>query len=488
MINRRNLLAGGALSGAALAVSANSALNARAGGPPGSHGAHHGHGPKPKPTPSGSAPTGGPFRVPMPLPPVAAPIRSRGGVDYYSFPIMATTAELLPGVRTPVLSYGGRFIGPTIRARAGRPVSVEYRNQLTVPANVHLHGGHVAPEHDGHPMDVIRPGKSRVYEYPNRQRGTTLWYHDHSHHTEAEHVFRGLHGFYLIDDPEERHLRLPDGQYDVPIMLRESRFDGEGNLHFDPFDFDRPVVLVNGRSQPYFPVAARRYRLRLLNASTHGALTLRLDGLPMVQIGSDGGLLPKPVRLTELTLGPAERADVIVDFSKRRLGSKVVLEETRGPVLRFDVTREARDNSRVPDQLRPLPPMPKSTVNREVVFSTDFNTIQSLINGKVWDPDRIDAVIRHGATETWRITNVDTEFGGVNHTFHLHLVQFRVLDRNGRPPAPNERGLKDTVFIAPGDSVRVQATFRGHLGRYVYHCHMLEHSAYGMMAQMKIVR
>ncbi|MEK8107735.1 multicopper oxidase family protein [Micromonospora sp. M12] len=378
------------------------------------------------------------------------PLRSHGDIDHYRFPILSTTAELLPGLRTPVLSYGGGFIGPTIRARAGRPVRVEYRNQLDVPANVHLHGGHVAPEHDGHPMDVIAPGGSRIYHYPNRQRGTTLWYHDHSHHTEAEHVFRGLHGFYLIDDPEERHLRLPDGSYDVPIMLRESRFDEQGNLYFDPFDFDRPVVLVNGRSQPYFPVAARRYRLRLLNASTHGALTVRLDGLPMWQVGSDGGLLPRPVRLTELTLGPAERADVVVDFSRRRLGSSVMLEENRGPVLRFDVIRQAHDHSRVPDQLRPLPPLPPATVRREVVLSTDFNTIQSLINGKVWDPERIDATIRHGATEIWHIRNVDTEFGGVNHTFHLHLVQFRVLDRNGRPPAPNERGLKDTVFIAPG--------------------------------------
>lgn len=486
MISRRGLLAAGALSGAGLAIPAGEHLRARAAAA--THDPlHHGHGTPAGPRPAGSAATGTPFSVRMPVPPVAIPARTHRGVHHYRIPIVSTAVELLPGVRTPVLSYGGGFVGPTIRARTGKLVRVEYENQLDVPANVHLHGAHVAPEHDGHPMDVIEPGGSRVYEYPNRQQGTTLWYHDHSHHTEAEHVFRGLHGFYLIEDPAERHLRLPDGPYDVPIMLRESRFDEQGNLYFDPFDFDRPVVLVNGRPQPYFPVAARKYRLRLLNASTHGPLTLRLDGLPMVQIGSDGGLLPAPVPVTELLLGPAERADVVVDFSRRRPGSRIILEETRGPVLRFDVVRQAPDASRVPDRLRPLPPMPRPTVHREVVFSTDFNTIQSLINGKVWDPNRIDFRIRHGATEVWKITNVDTDFGGVNHTFHLHLVQFRVLDRNGRPPAAHERGLKDTVFVAPGESVRVQATFRGHLGRYVYHCHMLEHSSYGMMAQMQIV-
>ncbi|TDB81615.1 multicopper oxidase family protein [Micromonospora sp. KC721] len=482
MISRRNLLAAGALSGAGLVIPAGEHLRAVASG-----GGQHGHGTHGGSPPRGAAPTGTPFSVRMPVPPVAMPVRSWGGVDHYRIPIRTASVELLPGVRTPVLSYGGGFVGPTIRARAGRRIRVEYHNQLDHPANVHLHGGHVAPEDDGHPMDVIAPGRSRVYDYPNRQRGATLWYHDHSHHTEAEHVYRGLHGFYLIDDPQERHLRLPDGQYDVPIMLRESRFDEQGNLYFDPFDFDRPVVLVNGRPQPYFPVAARRYRLRLLNASTHGTLTLHLDGLPMVQVGTDGGLLPAPVPVTELRLGPAERADVVVDFSRRRPGSQVVLSETRGPVLRFDVVRHAHDHSRLPDRLRPLPALPPPTVRREVVLSTNFETIESLINGKLWDPDRIDFRIRHGATEVWRITNIDTEFGGVNHTFHMHLVQFRVLDRNGRPPAPGERGLKDTVFLAPGESVRVQATFRGYLGRYVYHCHMLEHSAYGMMAQLRIV-
>jgi spore coat protein A len=485
MFSRRHLLAAGTLSGTGLLVTARGVLAGQPAAPPVNdpHAAHRSSG-----EPAATAPTGRPFTVRMPVPPVLEPDRSRPGVDRYRIPIRSTTAELLPGVRTPVLSYGGGFVGPTIRARTGRTVRIEYTNRLDMPANVHLHGGHVAPEHDGHPMDLIEAGRSRVYEYGNRQRGATLWYHDHSHHHEAEHVYRGLHGFYLIDDPAERHLRLPSGAYDVPIMLREAKFDDKGGLSFDLTDFDRPVVLVNGRPQPYLPVAARRYRLRLLNASTHGTLTLDLDGLPMTQVASDGGLLPYAVPVSGLRLGPGERADVVVDFGRRRPGSRVVLSDVRGPILAFDVTRPAHDDSRVPHRLRALPDLARPTVRREVVLSTDFNTITSLINGKLYDPNRVDATIRHGSTEVWTIRNVDTEFGGVNHTFHLHLVQFRVLDRDGRPPAVHERGLKDTVFLAPGETVRVQATFRGHLGRYVYHCHMLEHSSVGMMAELEIVR
>jgi len=449
------------------------------------HSADH-HGPA---VLGGSSASATPFSVQLPVPSVLRPTDSRGGVDFYRVPIRPANVQIIPGLDTPALTYGGQFVGPTIRAKEGRRVKVEYRNQLGMPANVHLHGGHVSPDNDGHPMDLVEPGTARVYSYPNRQRGATLWYHDHSHHMEAEHVYRGLHGFYLIEGEDEKRLRLPDGPYDVPIMLREARIDESGELIFSPFDFERPMILANGRLQPYLRVAARKYRLRLLNASTHRVLQLDLGGAEMVQIASDGGLLPTPVPRTELVLGPAERAEVVVDFSRHPIGSQLVLSNSnmQGPVLRFDVVRRVADHSRVPDELTRLPPLPVATNTREVTLSTDFVNIRSLIDGKEFDATRVDARIREGSSEIWHVRNVDTDFGGVNHTFHLHLVQFRVLDRDGNPPWPGESGFKDTVFIPPGQSVRVQATFRGFTGRYVYHCHMLEHSAFGMMAQMEIV-
>jgi FtsP/CotA-like multicopper oxidase with cupredoxin domain len=428
-----------------------------------------------------------PFEVRMPIPPVAVPVRQGPDRDEYRIHIRPARVELVPGLATDLLTYGGGFVGPTIRGRTGRPVKVTFRNSLDAPTNVHLHGGHVAAADDGHPMDLIQPGAERAYHYPNAQRGTMLWYHDHSHGTEAEHVYRGLHGLYLIDDPAEQHLRLPTGSYDVPIMLADVHIDPTGTLVYgDPTE--RTTVLVNGRPAPYFPVAARRYRFRLLNASNEGTYTLSIDKGALWQIGTDGGLLPAPVARPAVTFGSGERVDLVIDFNGLPLGSSVFLSDAaKGPVLRFDVGWTVTDNSRLPDRLRALPALPAADVQREVRMRFDLSGYPvGLINDKPYDPNRVDFTVRRGSTEVWTIHNDDTEFGFL-HNFHLHLVQFRVLGRSGAPMTPDDAGAKDTVAVPPGTSVRVQATFTDHLGRYAYHCHFLEHASIGMMGQMEIV-
>lgn len=429
-----------------------------------------------------------PFSRPMPLPPVLSPVATSGGTDLYHLALRPTTVEILPGVPTEVLSYGrGFFGGPTIRTRAGRAAKVLLRNQIGAAANVHLHGGHVPASSDGHPNDVVAPGAARLYHYPNRQVGSTLWYHDHSHHTEAEHVYRGMHGFYLIEDDDERRLGLPSGRFDVPIMLRDAKVDPAGALVLGP-PADRPTILANGVAQPHFAVAARKYRFRLLNCSTLRLFRLDLGGAVLTQVGSDGGLLPAPVRRTQLTMDAGERVEVVVDFSAYPVGTQLVLSDpAAGPVLRFDVTRTATDGSLVPAALRPLPALPPSTVDRTVVLGVDLASSPpvGLVNGRPYDPDRTDFRIVRGTTETWHVTNSDLSRP---HTLHLHLVQFRVLSRNGGPPSPDDAGRKDTVQLPPGATVTVQATFDEYLGRYAFHCHMLEHSKIGMMAQMEIVR
>lgn len=432
-----------------------------------------------------------PFSVPMPVPRVARPVRRTQDTDVYEIPLRPARVEILPGTTTPALTYGGTFVGPTIKARSGRKVQVRYTNGLDKPANVHLHGGHVPPASDGYPMDLIGVGDSRVFDYPNQQAGSTLWYHDHTHHMEAEHVYRGMHGFYLIESPDERELGLPSGRHDVPIMLRDAHFDAEGGLILDVEHPEaRSTLLANGRPLPYFPVSARKYRLRLLNASIHKIFELDLGGAEMVQIASDGGLLPEPVTRTSITLAPAERVEVVVDFARHAAGSKLILSDTGGPVMRFDVTRRVPDPSRVPSRLRPLPPLPAPQTTRRLKLAVAPSKMAYAINDLTWDADRVDARIAEGTTEIWEIYNgdtVDSEFGGIDHTFHLHLVQFRVLDRDGRPPLPGESGFKDTVLVRPGERIRVQATFKGWPGKYVYHCHMQEHNVAGMMAQLEIV-
>ncbi|WP_433087318.1 multicopper oxidase family protein [Dactylosporangium sp. CA-052675] len=428
-----------------------------------------------------------PFTVPMPVPKELRPVIVSAGVDVFRVDMTPATVELLPGVRTPSLTFGGQFVGPTIRARAGRTALVKFTNRIDMEANVHLHGGHVPASSDGFPTDVIAPGRSRTYTYPNTQPGATLWYHDHAHGMEAEDVYRGLHGFYLIDDDAERGLRLPQGEYDVPIMLRDAAFAADGTLDFA--SFARPVVLANGRPQPYFKVAARKYRLRLLNAANTRVFTLALgEGATMTQIGSDGGLLPAPVPRTELTLASAERQDVIVDFSRFPLGSQVVLRDaTSGPVLRFDVVRHAADASRVPAALRPLPPIPPATAERDVTMSFDLSrpVPVGMLNGHAFDANRVDIAVRRGSTEIWRIGNGDPP--GFDHTFHMHATHFRVLDRDGKAPTPDDAGWKDTIYVPAGArNIRVAVTFPQTTGRYVYHCHFLEHSAAGMMGVMEI--
>lgn len=434
------------------------------------------------------APAITPFAAVMPLPPVAVPVSVRGGTDVYRLSVRQVAAEILPGHPTPVLSYGSGLIGPTIRAVTGRPTVVTVDSRVADPINVHLHGGHVAPEDDGAPMDTIATGASRHYHYPNRQRAATYWYHDHAHHLEAEHSYRGLAGFYLLEDPAERALRLPDGRYDVPILLRDAQLDSNGGLVFGS-PFERTTLLANGVPVPRFPVAARKYRFRLLNAANERVLQLDLGGAEMIQVGTDGGLLPAPVPRTQLSLGSAERVDVVIDFSRYPVGSKLVLSDVTGPVLRFDVSGVARDHSRVPDRLRPLPALPTPTVHREIGFHLDVSGAipVGLVDGKPYDPARTDMTVKRGSTETWTIHNLDKPPIAIPHTFHLHLEQFRVLARNGGAPGPDDAGLRDTVQIPPGGSVTVQTTFTDYVGKYLYHCHFAEHADYGMMATLNIV-
>ncbi|WP_053666227.1 multicopper oxidase family protein [Streptomyces sp. MMG1121] len=435
------------------------------------------------------------FKVPMPLIPVARPVSTGGGVDTYEVTTRKVTKEILPGIQTELFTYDGQFPGATIKARRNRPVVVIQHNGLDVPISRHLHGASLPQQSDGGPMDVIDPGATRVYTYPNRQPHASLWYHDHAHHQESENVYRGLQGSYLLGDDAEDALPLPKGRYDVLVQIRDADFDPTGQLLYAMSDRNRNTLLVNGAPYPYFEVAARKYRLRFANTSNMRFFELRLaDGGDLIQIGSDGGLLPSPNTTKSVYLSSGERADVVIDFSRYPVGTQVVLENTagRGPVeqvgqvMRFDVTRTADDPSSVPSVLRTLPALPAPTNSRTVVLRMDEDgraDPQAYIDDKIYDPQRVDASIRYGASEVWTVTNANTKAA---HNFHLHLVQFRVLERDGNPPGPAESGLKDTVVLQPGETVKLQATFDTYTGEYVYHCHMLDHSAMGMMATMKI--
>ncbi|MFI9271293.1 multicopper oxidase family protein [Kitasatospora sp. NPDC052896] len=435
-----------------------------------------------------------PFAQSMPVPAVLRPVSTTASSDLYQLRMAETRVEVVKGLMTTVRTYGGTFPGPTIRARSGREVVVRQTNGLTVHTSVHLHGGHVPSDSDGLPMALIKPGETREYRYPNQQVAAPLWYHDHAHGLEAENVYRGLSGAYLLSDPHESGLGLPDGEFDIPLLIRDALIGVDGTLHYVR-PYDCPHMLVNGKERPHFAVAARRYRLRVYNVSPNRHISLRFaDGAPFRQIASDAGLLAAPVVVSELPLTGAERAEIIVDFSRYRVGSSVVLENTaalpseRPEVLRFDITRPAQDPSRVPAVLATLPPIPQATVRREFDMATFPDT---RINGRKYDPNRVDVRTVLGTSEIWTIRNIHTRKpAGVfhaPHSFHTHLVHFRVLDRDGHPVGPTEAGLKDTVAIHPGETVRIAMTWTDYPGEYVYHCHHLVHSSHGQMGRIDVL-
>ena len=437
-----------------------------------------------------------PFEAVFRTPPVLAPTRVEADADFYEMTMRPAVVEILPGHSTTIWGFNGQFPGPTIRARQGRGVVIRQTNQLpdAKPA-IHLHGGHVEARFDGYPTDVIPFGASRDYVYPNQQIAASLAYHDHEMDRTGLNVYMGLVGAYLIGDDEEAALELPSGEYDVPVIIQDRAFNVDGSLRYSP-EMDGmlgDVILVNGVPQPRFAVANRKYRLRIYNASNARDYELTLSsGQPLIQIATDGGLLPSPVPRTTIPLLPFERADVIVDFSSLDVGAQVILQNGRtvgrtAAIMRFDVERKEEDQSTVPSVLRPLERLEEksATVTRDFTLGMDMSgeKMRWVINDQAFDHHRVDFTPRLGDTEIWRFTN---RSGGHPHPMHVHLDMFQILDRNGAPPSPGEVGWKDTVAVGPGETVRVIIRFTDHPGRYLFHCHNLEHEDNGMMAQFDV--
>lgn len=440
----------------------------------------------------------------------------------------------------------------------------------------HLHGGHVAANSDGYPeawfsagFAEVGPSWSRtLYDYANDQRGTTLWYHDHALGITRLNVYAGLAGFYILRDAREESLQaggnLPQYPYEIPMVIQDRSFKNNGNLSypknpwtdaagnvlsFDPVtgepvpsikpEFFGNFILVNGKTWPVLEVEPRKYRLRLLNGSNSRFYNLYTDTVPAVpiwQIGSDGGFLRKPVALTSLLLAPAERADVIVDFSNPQLaGRTIVLRNnaatpypvgdapdpaTTGQIMAFKVTKPL--NVFVPDTTNPTSLTQITALTptagvpaRELVLYEAQDSLGRLMpmlgtvagGPRAWD-DPVTERPKVGTTEIWSILNTT----GDAHPVHLHQVQFQILDRQpvtvaglptdpkvirpwsitvtpagpAVPPDPNEAGWKDTVRANPGEVTRVIAKF-DLTGYYVWHCHILEHEDYEMMRPFRVV-
>jgi spore coat protein A, manganese oxidase len=441
---------------------------------------------------------------------------------------------------TRMWTYDGEMPGPTFETRSGEGLLVEWINELPgrhflpidstlhgagtdrpeVRAVVHVHGAKAPPASDGYPEDWIVPGQSARLHYPVQQEAATLWYHDHAMGIERLNQYAGLLGCFLVRDDVEDALSLPRGDHEIPLVLSDRMFDSDGQLHYPSSNDPRaPWVaevfgdasLVNGKLYPYLEVKPQKYRFRLLNASNARVYSLSMAGTtptPCVlhQIGSDQGLLTAPVTLASVTLAPAERADVVVDF-ERFAGESLVLSNHTAALMQIRVATGPRTRPRpLPATLRPVARIPRSAAAQTRVLTLDeyhdpsSRRMLMLLDGKYWH----DAVTEKpvlGSVEVWSLLNLTDD----SHPIHLHLVRFQILERqlfdaddyqtSGTlrwqgppvPPAPNEAGWKDTVVAAPGMATRIIMRFEGYAGRYVWHCHLLEHAANEMMRPFEVV-
>jgi spore coat protein A, manganese oxidase len=469
-----------------------------------------------------------PFRMPLPIPPVLKPVRSDGTTDYYKITQMVAPIRVFDDVATPAWTYNGSVPGPTIVSPAGRAIAVTHRNQLAHPVVVHLHGGHTPHHSDGYPTDLIlpvgssRPGSTmadmpgmpamsgnqvvgtRTYTYPMHQRAATLWYHDHRMGFTGPNVWYGLFGMHIVTDEAEASLGLPGGDRDVPLAIVDRAFDAEGRLTYPSIDpslvtpgVQSPwmngvlgdVILVNGAPWPEMTVHRAAYRFRMLNASNARRYRLTLDPQPtggagFVQIGSDGGLLAAPVAHNAIDIAPGERFDVVVDFSRYRSGTVITLRNSLGSgstaqVMRFVVSGVGTpEPAHIPATLGSVPaPRPaRATVTRDFLFEYPVGAGGWRINGAGYDPRHPLATPKLGKTELWRFTTEG------QHPVHLHLDHFQVVERNGKAPGEYDAGFKDTLDLLPSESASVLVTFTDYAGRFVFHCHNLEHEDMAMMA------
>jgi spore coat protein A, manganese oxidase len=518
------------------------------------------------------------YVTPLSVPPVIRPQTGKV-VQIAMRPFLHQAHRDLPA--TPMWGYNEMWPGPTFEVRKGEPISVKWTNQLPtkhflpidytihgsgkelpqVRTVTHIHGACVMPESDGYPDAWVtsdgRTGSARAADpchYPNDQRAATLWYHDHAMGITRLNVYAGLAGCYLIRDSEDDNLNLPSGAYEIPLLIQDRSFSGDGALLYPPApngthpvwmqEFFGNAICVNGKATPFLEVEPRKYRFRLINGSNSRFYHFTMvpadpsgkpngkpvDAPPFIQIGTDGGLLPAPLRMHYLIVSPGERFDIVIDFSEHKGANLAITNDAPAPyarggeivptdVMLFKVTKplSGADTSEVPQTLSQFVPLDAAQAVRERVLAltemdraSDGYTMIGLLDKKHWD-DPISEDPKAGSTEIWSFANTT----GDVHPMHLHLVQFQVLNRQpfdtqtyqqtGKlnftgipmPPESNERpAWKDTIKTYSGYVTRVIARFdlpsgvvpkSGEEFRYVWHCHVLEHEDNEMMRPYKIV-
>jgi FtsP/CotA-like multicopper oxidase with cupredoxin domain len=465
-------------------------------------------------------------------------------------------AQILPGSPTKVWKYEGEliqghsgalatlpdtYLGPSIRVKQGKNVRVHFTNGLTEPSIIHWHGLHVPEAADGHPRFVINQGETYTYDFQVANRAGTYWYHPHPHGRTGPQAYYGLAGLFIIEDEEEKALGLPDGEFDIPLVIQDRQFDSNNQLVYSSngmmdqmTGFLGDEILVNGQPKFTLPVGTHAYRMRLLNGSNSRIYKLAWDdGTPLTVIGTDGGLLEKPSQRDYITLAPAERCELWVDFSQFPVGSEIKLRSLpffggnimgggmmggsrfpqgdRFTVLTVKVEKELSDTAVLPERLAVLNHHdPKDSSNRRSPreFDLAMNMGQGwTINGRTFEMTGVarEEIVKLNDLEIWQFNNLSGGMGmgrgmmggmDLPHPMHIHGLQFQVLERkihsaykdawNSVSAGYVDEGWKDTLLVMPGEQVKVLIKFEDFPGLYLYHCHNLEHEDMGMMRNYRV--
>lgn len=433
------------------------------------------------------------FRTPLRIPQIASSIVDSEGTRHFELTMKSGDSHFLPGKSTPTWGFNSPYLGPTLRARRGESVAIHIANRLPEPSTVHWHGMELPAIFDGGPHQTIPAGGTWDPTWDIDQGAATLWYHPHPMGRTAQHVYRGLAGIFVIDDDDQ-----PDsvphryGVDDIPLVVQDKRFNDDGTLSektVPTFGIMGQDILINGTRGPTLRVTSRAVRLRILNASNARMFHIGIaDGRPMTLVATDSGLLPEPRTIDRVPLSPAERAEVVVEFTP---GETVMLRSFSGDngidsgdfdLLKITAAGVLDPSSPLPDELPGPSPIAPPASARVRTFTLDGH---DAINGKEMDMNRIDEIVPLGAHEIWEVTNPVYA-----HNFHIHNAGFRVLDAAGEVPSAFRDGRKDTVFVAPKSTVRLAVEFGQYADPthpYMYHCHILRHEDAGMMGQFVMV-
>jgi FtsP/CotA-like multicopper oxidase with cupredoxin domain len=437
-------------------------------------------------------------------PPVLKNASSQPGVVEVSLTAAPARLTLKPGVSTDVFAYNGSTPGPTLELNEGDRVIVHFQNSLPEPTTIHWHGIHLPASQDGSPFDPVAAGGKRDYTFtiPRGSAGT-YWYHPHLHHRTGYQIAKGLVGAIIVRAPDDP---LPKTMSERLLILTDQRFRPDGSIDLpEPqsmqhrIDFENgregDVLFVNGRTLPRLLMKPNEVqRWRVINASAARVYRLSIPKQTFLHVGSDGGLFEKPVEVSEIVVANAERVELLVRGSGtpgtlttlQSLPYDRYIPQTRPKdwnrardLLAIQVTRDApAAPMSIPTTLRPVPLLDTSrvTTRRVVTFS------QGMINNRHFDMTRVDYTAKLGATEIWKVENLV----GMDHPFHMHGFQFQVIERNGKPQPFNS--WKDVVNVRRQETVRFVVRFDDFPGKWMFHCHILNHEDQGMMGILEVKR